>query len=168
MIIALLGAIAAGWSYIEVHEAFLRRDGPARIDEQAKTREIADSVAARSAVGREAPALFSDLGGVDEKTDWRLAALAGQVPEFASSADVIVERMRGLTDNACLQAALDLTEAMIAGTATSFVVDAAAAHLGTARAMWANELSGLRPDRRARIVTEALFEDGFDETQVAG
>jgi hypothetical protein len=167
MIVALLGGIAGGWSYIEVHRRSLPEAFGA-MDEVNRAREMSHVAAARAAVGREAPALFADLGNQDDRTDWRLSALAAQVSEFALSASPIVERLKGQTDNPSLRAALDLTSAMIAGVATSNVVSAAAAALGPQELALANERTSLSPERRARIVADCLYEDGFDEAQVGG
>ena len=66
MLVALLGAIAAGWSYLEVHAGYLRTTSAA-VDELALAREMDGVAAARAAVGREAPALFADLGGAEDR-----------------------------------------------------------------------------------------------------
>jgi hypothetical protein len=167
MLVALLGAIAAGWSYLEVHRSSKGHIAGAT-DDATLAREMAHVAAARAAVGREVARLITELGGIEERLDWRLAALAAQTAESASMARPLIDRLKDRTDNPRLTAALDLTAAMIGGGASSTVLEAARSVLGPGGREGADTLTRLSPDRAARIIADCLYEDGFDETHVGG
>ena len=167
MVVALLGAIAAGWSYLEVHRSSGASIAGAR-DDATLALEMAHVTAARAAVGREVVQLITDLGGLEDRLDWRLTALAAQAAEWASVARPLIDRLKDTTDNPRLTAALDLTATMIEGGASSSVVEAARSVLGAEGIERADALTRLSPDRAARIVADCLYEDGFDETHLGG
>jgi hypothetical protein len=81
-LIHLLAAIAAGSSYLDVHEPLLRC-GLTPGDKATRDREIADVQRAHEAVAAVAPELLEPWPN-DPAHAWSLVLLAGQVPEVAT------------------------------------------------------------------------------------
>ena len=167
MIVALLGAIAAGASTIQLRDESRDASATNEID-PAVARQLEAAIASRAAVGREAPALIAGLGGLDPQTDWRLAALAAQVPESAAAIVPIVGTLQRRSDDPRLQAALALTVGLVRGHLSRVDFDAAVAAIGPEEFAEADVPAGPESDGRARLVAANLYEIAFDETHVGG
>jgi hypothetical protein len=165
-IVALLGYIAAGRGYLQVHGTFLRSATTIPIDDVALAREPNDVAAARQAVAREFPSLLGRLGGTNGRMDWNLAFTASQVAESAGAAVGLLDSLAAGSDDPQLRAALALTRVLVSDEAGTEAAEVWVAALREEDREQADADRVGNPARWPRTVAELLFEEGFEQDPV--
>jgi hypothetical protein len=116
-LIALVAAIAAGGSYLEVHEPLIR-GGLAKDESQSKEQELKWVAEAHDAARAVAPELLALMPNATSTARWSLVDLAAQLPDSARSVENDVQRLATLTDEPRLRKAAELTLGLIRGSIT--------------------------------------------------
>jgi hypothetical protein len=116
-LIALIAAIAAGSSYLEVHGPLIR-GGLTGEEHESKEQELGWVAKAHEEARAVAPGLLARLPNATSTTRWCLVNLAAQVPESARGVESEVQRLTTMTDDPRLRKAAELTLGLIRGSIT--------------------------------------------------
>jgi hypothetical protein len=114
-LIALIAAVAAGSSYLEVHEPLIR-GGLTTDESQSKEQELKWAAKAHDAARAVAPRLLALLPNATSTARWCLVNLAAQVPESAHGVERDVQGLATMTDDPRLRKAAELTLGLIRGS----------------------------------------------------